>query len=94
MEVIIFVEGIIPISKIEEFESDYETLKKNKKPEGLIASYLLQDADSNGLYLIENVWTSQELLDKLENEQRLVVELFEKFGVRPTVKAYNMVNNI
>jgi heme-degrading monooxygenase HmoA len=94
MEVITFVEGSVPISKIEEFESDYETLKQNEKPEGLIASYLLQDADMKGRFIIETVWASQESLDKMGNEQLEVVELFEKSGVRPTVKAYNMVNNI
>ena len=94
MEVITFVEGSVPISKIEEFESDYETLKQNEKPEGLIASYLLQDADRKGRFIIETVWASQESLDKLGDEQLEVVELFEKSGVRPTVKAYNMVNNI
>ena len=94
MEVITFVEGNIPISKIEEFESDYESLKQNEKPEGMIASYLLQDADRNGRYIIETVWASQESLDKMGNEQLEVVELFEEYGVKPTVKAYNMVNNI
>lgn len=93
MEVIIFVEGNVPISKIEEFESDYDTLKQNEKPEGLIASYLLQDADREGRYIIEEVWASQEVLDKMGNEQLEVVELFERSGVKPTVRAYNMVNN-
>lgn len=94
MEVITFVEGNIPISKIKEFESDYETLKENEKPEGLIASYLLQDADRKVYYIIETVWASQGALDKMGNEQLEIVELFEKFGVRPTVRGYNMVNNI
>ena len=94
MEVIIFVEGSIPLSKIKEFESDYEALKQNGKPEGLIASYLLQDADRKGRYIIETVWASQGSLDKMGNEQLEIVELFEKSGVRPTVRAYNMENNI
>ncbi len=94
MEVIIFVEGNVPISKIKEFESDFDILKKNKKPEGLIASYLLQDTDKKGFYIIETVWANQESLDKMGNEQLAVVELFEKSGDRPTVKAYNMLNNI
>jgi Antibiotic biosynthesis monooxygenase. len=94
MEVIIFVEGSIPSSKIKEFESDYETLKQNEKPEGLIASYLLQDTDRKGRYIIETVWTSQRALDKMGNEQLEIVELFEKSGIRPTVRAYNMENNI
>ena len=93
MEVITFVEGNVPLSKIEEFESDYENLKQNEKPEGMIASYLIQDADTNGRYIIETVWTSQEALDKMSNEQLEIVELFERSGVRPTVRAYNMVNN-
>ena len=91
---IIFVEGSIPLSKIKEFESDYETLKQNEKPEGLIASYLLQDADRKGRYIIETVWASQGALDKMGNEQLEIVELFEKSGIRPTVRAYNMENNI
>ena len=94
MEVITFVEGNIPLSKIEEFESDYEALKRNEKPEGMIASYLLQDADRKGYYIIETVWASQESLDKMGNEQLEIVELFEKSGIKPTIKAYNMVNNI
>lgn len=93
MEVIIFVEGSVPISKIDEFESDYEALKQNEKPEGLIASYLLQDTDRKGRYIIETVWASQEALDKMENEQLEIVELFERSGIRPTVRAYDMVNN-
>ena len=94
MEVIIFVEGSIPLSKIKEFESDYEALKQNEKSEGLIASYLLQDADRKGRYIIETVWASQGALDKMGNEQLEIVELFEKSGIRPTVRAYNMENNI
>ncbi len=93
MEVITFVEGDIPISKIKEFESDYKNLKQNEKPEGMIASYLIQDADRDGRYIIETVWASQEALDKMSNEQLEIVELFERSGVRPTVRAYNMVNN-
>ncbi|MEN6291390.1 MAG: hypothetical protein ABFC34_09995 [Methanobacterium sp.] len=93
MEVITFVEGNVPISKIKDFESDYKNLKQNEKPEGMIASYLIQDADRKGRYIIETVWASQEALDKMGNEQLEVVELFERSGVRPTIRAYNMVNN-
>ena len=44
MEVITFVEGMVPESKIKEFKAGYETLKEETKPDGLIASYLLQDS--------------------------------------------------
>ncbi len=96
MEVISFVEGNIPISKIKEFESDYETLKQNEKPEELIASYLLQNFTQKGLYIIETVWASQEsvkirdfdaanrdwhALEKMGSEETAFVELFEKLGL-------------
>lgn len=94
MEVITFVEGNVPSSKREEFESAYEVLKGNPKPEGLIASYLLQDVN-NGLYIIETVWKSQESLDKMRSEGKpAAIKLFDKAGVKPILKAYNMKNNI
>ena len=95
MEVITFVKGNIPPSKREEFELSYEVLKKNKKPDGLIASYLLEDNKEEGLYLIETVWASQEALDKMRSEGKpAAIELFNKVGVEPTLKVYNMKNNI
>lgn len=95
MEVITFVKGNIPSSKREEFESGYEVLKKNPKPDGLIASYLLEDANEKGLYLIETVWASKNSLDKMRNEEKpAAIELFNKVGVEPTLKVYNMKNNI
>lgn len=95
MEVITFVKGNIPSSKREEFELSYEVLKKNKKPEGLIASYLLEDTKEEGIYLIETVWASQDSLDKMRSEGKpAAIELFNKVGVEPTLKVYNMKNNI
>lgn len=95
MEVITFVKGSVPLSKIKEFELEYEALKQGKKPEGLIASYLLEDLGSNGLYIIETIWASQKHLDKMRSEEKpAAVGLFTKFGVNPIVQVYNMVNSI
>jgi hypothetical protein len=44
MEVITFVKGNVPKSKIEEFKAGYKILKEDSKPAGLIASYLLQNS--------------------------------------------------
>ena len=94
MEIITFVKGSIPVSKIEEFELEYETLKQSKKPEGMIASYLLEDSGRNGLYIIETVWASQKYMDKMRNKENPVaVGLFTKFGVNPIIQVYNMVNS-
>lgn len=43
MEVITFVKGRVPSEEIEEFKAGYQSLKDQPKPQGLIASYLLQD---------------------------------------------------
>lgn len=95
MEVITFVKGSVPLSKIEEFELEYDSLKQSIKPEGLIASYLLQDEGKNGLYIIETVWAGQEYLDKMKSKEKpLAVGLFTKFGVNPIVQVYNRVNGI
>lgn len=95
MEVITFVKGNVPSSKREEFESGYRALKENKKPDGLIASYLLQDTKEEGIYLIETVWASQEALNKMRSEEKpAAIELFDKVGAKPTLKVYNMKNNI
>lgn len=40
MEVVTFVMGKVPTSKLEEFKSGYETLTKETKPDGLISSHL------------------------------------------------------
>ena len=94
MEVITFVKGTVPPSKIEEFESGYENLKRIMKPKGLIASYLLQGANEEGIYIIENVWASQKALDKMRSEERPAgIELFMKFGVKPSLRVYNVVNS-
>lgn len=92
MEVITFVQGKVPDSKKEEFESGYEILKQDSKPDGLIASYLLRKEDT---YVIETVWESQEALNKMRSEEKpAAIKLFNKIGVEPTLKVYNMVNNI
>ena len=40
MEIITIVKGKIPESSLKDFEAAYASLKEEKLPEGLIASYL------------------------------------------------------
>ena len=95
MEVITFVRGKVPSSKVEEFETGYESLKKVPKPKGLIASYLLQDANDMEVYMIETVWESLEALEKMRNEKKPAApSLFLKVGAKPTLIIYNMMNKI
>ena len=42
----------VPDSKVSEFLSGYESLEEYSWPEGVITSYLLQDANENGSYII------------------------------------------
>ena len=79
MELITFLKGTVPPSKIEEFVSGYEALKQFRNPEGLITSYLLQNTKEKGIYIVENVWASQNDLDKMRSEEKpAVIGLFMK----------------
>lgn len=95
MEVITFVKGTVPYSKIEEFKEGYKSLKEEPKPNGLIASYLLQDAAEEEVFIIETVWESPEALEKMRSEgEPAAPALFKKVGAKPTLKVYNMLDAI
>ncbi|HTX61114.1 MAG TPA: antibiotic biosynthesis monooxygenase [Methanobacterium sp.] len=95
MEVITFVKGKVSDSKIEEFKRGYDTLKKEDKPYGFIASYLLQDSEIRDLYIIESVWKSPEALENMrKTDEPSAPALFKSVGSKPVIGIYNVVNTI
>lgn len=95
MEVITLVKGKVHSSKIEEFEEGYQSLKKQPKPQGFIASYLLQDTGDKEVYFIETVWESAEALERMRKEETPAAPaLFKKVGTEPSLKIYNVMGSI
>jgi heme-degrading monooxygenase HmoA len=95
MEIVTFVRGKVPSSKLEEFEVGYENLKGVTKPEGLIVSYLLQDVNDKEVYMIETVWESLEALEKMRSQKKPAApSLFLKAGAKPTLTIYKFKNKI
>ncbi len=94
MEVITFVKGNVPSSKSNEFEANYRSLKH--LPDGLIASYLLNDSNEPEVYVIECVWESKEALEKRRSEVEIpaAIALFQKVGSKPTTIVYDMIDNL
>lgn len=56
IEVITFVRGRVPSTKMEEFKAGYKSLKEQPKPQGFIASYLLQDTHDDEICMIKRSW--------------------------------------
>ena len=96
MEVITIVEGKVPISKAKEFETAYESLKKDALTPGLVRSSLLRKSDNPEIYRIETVWESREALDKMRSSTQTpkAIELFQKVKTSPRLEIYDIAYNI
>ncbi|KCZ73258.1 hypothetical protein ANME2D_00321 [Candidatus Methanoperedens nitroreducens] len=93
MEVITIVEGNVPISKAEEFETAYASLKQETLSPGLIRSYLLRNSNNPEIYRIETVWESREALEKMRRSTQTpkAIELFQKIKATPHLEIYDIV---
>lgn len=96
MQIISIVQGRIPMQESKNFESEYSKMKdEHKYPEGLINSYLLKSDSDQGLYRIQAIWKDIESLEKMRGAGTpRAVALFEKFGVKPIVSVYRVVDSI
>ena len=85
----------VPDSKVSEFLSGYESLEEYTWPEGVITSYLLQDANEKGSYIIMTMVENEELSKKLRRvTQTPLFDLFQKLEIKPTSKVYNVVKTL
>lgn len=89
------VKGKIPESSLEDFKAAYASMKEETLPEGLIASYLLNDMIESDVYTVETVWTNPETLKKMMDSEETTsdVKLFEKFDVKPSVEVHEVWDN-
>ena len=85
----------VPDSKVSEFLSGYESLEEYTWPEGVITSYLLQDVNEKGSYIIMTMVENEELSKKLRRvTQTPLFDLFQKLEIKPTSKVYNVVKTL
>ena len=96
MRVISIVEGKVPLSKIESFESSYEVLRHRPKPDGWMRSSLLKDSKKAGVYRIETVWEDRESFENMicSVPRPTPSELFENVGAKSTVEVFEITQNI
>ncbi len=95
MKVITMVKGEVPPARQKEFEAAYRPGKAEVFPEGLEMSFLAKKSDGSGLYTIETVWSSLEVLQAMRSRQKpKAVALFEKVGVAPTVEIHEVVDEV
>ncbi len=96
MEVITIVEGIIPASKVREFEDAYVSVKKEAFPPGLVSSLLLKNTKSPQIYRIQTVWASQEALEAMRSSTNTpkAIELFKKVGAKPELEVFEVVGSV
>ncbi len=96
MRIISVVEGKVPRSKIESFETSYEVLRHRPKPAGWMRSSLLKNSKKSGVYRIETVWEDQESFDSMicSVPRPTASELFENVGVTPTVEVFEIAQSL
>ena len=90
MQVMTVVEGKVPPSKLEEFQSAYAEVGKDSKPAGWVRSMLLHDTSETGLFRISTLWENREALDKMRGSTKVpvAVALFRTIGTEPTVRIF------
>lgn len=94
------VEGKVPSSRAKEFEMSYAEVKDNKLPDALVQSFLLKDTENPEVYRIATVWKSSEGLEEFRESMKktkqtpTAVALFQKVGVEPTFKVYNIPHRV
>jgi hypothetical protein len=92
MEFITSIKLKVPDSKVAEFLLGYESLEKYTWPDGVITSYLIQDANEKGSYIIMTITGSEEASKKLRKvTQTPLFELFHRLGLKLTSNVYNIV---
>jgi heme-degrading monooxygenase HmoA len=91
MELISFVKGKVSDSKIKEFIEGYESFKRIDKPKGLITSYLLEDLDIKGLFIIEIIWESPETYENRGSDDAIQA-IFKKVGSKPVIGKYEVID--
>jgi len=95
MEFITSIKVKVPDSKVAEFVSGYKSLEEYTWPEGAIKSYLLQDANEKGSYMIMTITESEEASIKLKKVTKTpLFDLFQKLGIKPTSNVYNVVTTL
>jgi hypothetical protein len=95
MEFITSIRIKVPESKVADLISGFESLEEYTWPEGVITSSLLQDANEKGSYIILTVAGSEEVSNKLKRvTETPLFDLFQKLGIEPTSKVYNVVNKL
>jgi hypothetical protein len=95
MEFITSIKVKVPDSKVTEFLMGYESLEEYTWPEGVITSYLLQDANEEGSYIIMTITGSEEASKKLRKvTQTPLFDLFKKLELNPTSNVYNVVKTL
>jgi heme-degrading monooxygenase HmoA len=95
MKVATFVKALVPENRREQFESGYRSLRKESTafPPGLERSFLLKDTKIPGMYTIQTIWTSRELLEAMRSSgtKPKALELFEKVGATPQLEIHEIV---
>ena len=95
MEFITSIKVEVPDSKEAEFVSGYESLENYTWPEGVITSYLLQDANKKGIYIIMTITESEEASKELKKVTKTpLFDLFQKIEVKVTSNVYNVVTKL
>lgn len=96
MRIISIVEGKVPRSKIESFETSYEALRHRPKPAGWMRSSLLKNSKKAGVYRIETVWEDRESFENMicSVPRPTASELFENVGATPTVEVFEITQSL
>jgi hypothetical protein len=95
MEFITSIKVEVPESKVAEFVSGYESLEEYTWPEGVITSYLLQDANEKGSFIIMTITGSEEVSKKLRKVTKTpLFDLIQKLDIKPTSNVYNVVKTL
>ena len=80
---------------MEEFKAGYKSLKEQPKPQGFIASYLLQDTHDDEICMIKTVLESEDALERMrKDETPAAPALFQKVGSQPSLKIYNVSDTL
>jgi hypothetical protein len=92
MQVMTVVEGKVSKTKVQEFLSEYATVKDQPKPPGWKRSMLLHDICEDGLHSISTLWESREALEKMRGGTKVpfAVQTFRTHGSEPNVRIFEV----
>lgn len=95
MKVVTSVKGTVPSARWKDFEAEYRKAKEEPPPQGLEMSFLLRKGDGSGIYTIETIWSSREMLQAMRSKEKpKAVALFEDVGVSPTIEIHELADSI